>query len=303
MRDVRAGVALALAVIAALVTFAATLALYTSHFLVDGDGFADKVAETVRPPAVSTEPSVRLAGALETAVPNAVVARRPLQDTAASLISSGAFDPIVRRAALVLHGALFTQNAENVSLDLADGLQLLNSFVSAQQPALRGQVAPAARARVVSLRNQGPIRVVSSSGRLIGVLAWSLTLLALLLFAASVAVARNRGRALGRVGFCVAAAGVGVFIAESVAVKVRIEGFAQTDAVDAALKVFLGGLAEVAVVLVLAGGCWPPWAPAGCPAAWASECSSAPGRSCAARRRRRGRGSPGRSCCSPSGWR
>ena len=135
---------------------------------------------------------MRLAGALETAVPNAVVARRPLQDTAASLISSGAFDPIVRRAALVLHGALFTQNAENVSLDLADGLQLLNSFVSAQQPALRGQVAPACCARVVSLRNQGPIRVVSGSGRLIGVLAWSLTLLALLLFAASVAVARNR---------------------------------------------------------------------------------------------------------------
>jgi len=250
----RRATALVLAAVGAVVTMLAVLAVYTNHFFVDGGGFADKVAETVRQPAVSRELAVRLTGALEGAVPNAVVAQRPLEDAAASLISNGTFDPIVRRAALVLHGSLFSKDAPNVSLDLADGLQLLNSFVAAQQPALKGQVRAGARAPVVKLRNDGLIAQVSSSGKLIGVLAWLLPLLALLLFAGAVVVAPDRGRALGWVGVAVAGAGVGVFIAETVAVKVRIQGFVQSDALDQALKVLLGGLVGVAVALVLVGG-------------------------------------------------
>ncbi len=246
--------AFVLACLGAVVTIAAAVTVYIDHFVVDGNGFADKVAASVRKPAVSREIAVRLTAALESAVPNAIVAQRPLEDAAGSLISGGALDPVVRRAALVVHDSLLTKNAKNVSLDLADGLQLVNSFVAAQRPALKSDLAGSVAAPVVRVRNDGLIRRVADSAHLIGVLAWLLPLLALLLFAGAVAAARDRGRAVGRVGLALAAAGVGVFIVETVAVKVRLQGFAASDAVDQALQVFLGGLVVVATVLVLAGG-------------------------------------------------
>lgn len=250
----RRAAALTLTVLGGLVTVLAVLVVYAAQFFVSGDGFAGKVAEAVRQPAVSKELAVRLTGALEGAVPNAVVARRPLEDTASSLISNGTFDPIVRRAALVLHGALLSSDAKNVSLDLADGLQLLNSFVSTQEGARKGQVRAGARAPVADVRKVGIVGAIADSADLIRALAWVLPLLALALFAAAVVVSVDRGRALGRVGFAVAAAGVAVFIIENIAVKVRLQGFEQSDAVDQALGVFLGGLVVVAIALVFAGG-------------------------------------------------
>ena len=249
----RRGLSLALTALGGVVTLLAVLAVYTNHFFISGNGFADKVAETVRQPAVSDELAIRLTGALEGAVPNAVLARRPLQDTASSLLQNGAFDPILRRAALVLHGALLSSDAKNVSLDLGDGLQLLNSFVSTQD-ARKGTVRAGARAPVVDVRKAGIVGRIARSADLIRALAWLLPLLALALFAAAVGASADRGRALGRVGFAVAAAGVGVFIAESIAVKVRVQGFAQSDALDQALHVLLGGLVPVAIALVFAGG-------------------------------------------------
>ena len=97
----RQATSIALTAIGGVVTLLAVLTVYTAHFFISGPGFADKVAETVRQPAVSDELAVRLTAALEGAVPNAVLARRPLEDTASSLISNGTLDPIVRRAALV----------------------------------------------------------------------------------------------------------------------------------------------------------------------------------------------------------
>ena len=160
----------------------------------------------MRQPAVSDELAVRLTGALEGAVPNAVLARRPLQDTASSLLQNGTFDPIIRRATLVLHGTLLSSDAKNVALDLGDGLQLLNSFVSTQERASNAPVRAGARAPVVGVDKVGIIGAVADSADLIRALAWLLPLLAFSLFAAAVVVSPHRGRAIGRVGFAIAAA-------------------------------------------------------------------------------------------------
>ena len=250
----RRTLSLILVVLGGLATAAGVAAVYAHHVLVDRDGFADHVVQAVREPAVSRELSTQLANELVRAVPDLVAAERPLEDATASVLETGAFEPVVRRAALVLHDEAFGEGGSALRLDLTDGLQILGSVVALRDPALRKRIESATSADVVTLDRSGVTKAVTDAGRVISWLAVALPLMALALFVAAVLVAQARGRALGWVGVAIAAAGAVLFAAEIVTRTVASrQSYAAPAAVEQAVGAFVGDVTGVALVLGVAG--------------------------------------------------
>ena len=250
----RNGLAVVLVVLGSMATLLAALAIYAHHVFVDRNGFANSVTHAVKKPAVSREISVRLGDALVSAAPDLVAGERVIEDAAASLVSSGTLDAVVEKAALTLHDAVFEGEAEKLALDLSDGLQILGSVVATQDPELRTQITSAVEAEVVELERNTLITRVAHVGDVIDELAIVLPIAALVLFGAGIAVAADRRRALGRIGFGVALAGPALFIVEIVlGTTIRGRGWANPDAVDQALGTFLGGMTWVGLWLAVGG--------------------------------------------------
>jgi hypothetical protein len=246
--------ALVFAVLGGMATFAAAVAIYAHHVFVDRNGFADTVTEVVKQPAVSREIAVRMSDALVNAKPDVIAGQRLIEDAASSLISGGTLDAIVHRAALELHDAVFEGGAEQFALDLSDGLQLLTSVVATQDPELRTDLSGALDATVGGLTRNTWISRLEHVERFIDELAIGLPILALTFFVAAIAVARDRRRAIGWVGWSIALAGPALFLfGATVDVVVRGRGWVNPDAVDQTVRVFLSGAKWVALVLGLAG--------------------------------------------------
>jgi uncharacterized membrane protein HdeD (DUF308 family) len=250
----RNAVAVALVILGGLATFAAATAGFANHVLVDRDGFAGKVTAAVKQPAVSQELADRLAVAIVDAKPDAVAGQRLIEDTGQSIIASGALDSIVHRAALFMHDQAFTQDGENLLLDIADGVQLLGSVAGAQLPELRGQLDIAFQAKVVELKHTGWLARLTTASETLTAVAIVLPFVALLLFAVAVAVATRRGRAAGWVGLAIIGAAVGLLVVDVAArLIVSRQQFVAADAAEQALGVFLSGLLPLAIALGVSG--------------------------------------------------
>jgi hypothetical protein len=251
----RHAVVVVLVVLGGVATAGGAAAVYANHVLVDKDGFADSVAEAVRQPAVSRELSIGLADALVDAEPDLIAAERPIEDAASALLESGAFEPIVRRAALFLHDEAFAERGKALRLDLADGLQLLASVLSVQDTRLRGEVERVADAEVVRLDSSGWVDSITTVAQVVPELAVILPLAALALFAIALVLSRERGRTLAWVGIAVASAGAALLVTDLV-IRTALPrlGFAVPDAVEQALGVFLRSLVPLALLLGVAGG-------------------------------------------------
>jgi hypothetical protein len=243
-----------LVVLGGVATLCAAAAIYAHNVFVDRNGFANSVTEAVKQPAVSREISVRLGNALVNAYPDSIAGERVIEDATASLIRSGALDPVVRKSALELHDAVFTGSAEKLALDLGDGLQLLGSFAATRDPKLRGQITALVDAKVVEIQSGGMIGRISRIGGVIDALVVGLPILALLLLGGAVAVASDRRKAMGLVGWAIALSGPAFFIVGIVLdASIRNRGWANPDAVDQAVGAFLSDVKWVALVLAVAG--------------------------------------------------
>jgi hypothetical protein len=250
----RNGISVALVVLGGVATLAAATAGFANHVLVDRDGFADKVTEAVKEPAVSQELADRLANAIVDAAPNAVAGQRLIEDTGQSVIASGALDAIVHRAALFMHDQAFTQQGENLVLDIADGVQLLGSIAGAQLPELRQQLDAAVEAKVVDLKHTGWLSRLTAVSETLTAVAIGLPFVALLLFGGAITVATRRGRAVGWVGISIIGAAVGLLVVDVVArLIVDRQQFVAAQAAEQALGVFLSGLLPLAIVLGVSG--------------------------------------------------
>ena len=250
----RNALSIGLVVLGSVATLFAAIAVYAHHVFVDGNGFANSVTAAVKQPAVSKEISVRLGNALVNAYPDSIAGERVIEDTAASFIRSGALDPVIRKSALELHDAVFTGSAEKLALDLGDGLQLLGSFAATKDPELRAQITALVDAKVVEIQSGGIVGRISKIGGVVDTLVLALPILALLLFVGAVAVAPDRRKAMGRVGWAIALSGPAFFIVGIVIDAVlRSRGWVNPDAVDEAVGAFLSDVKWVALVLAVAG--------------------------------------------------
>ncbi|HEX3475936.1 MAG TPA: hypothetical protein VHT91_13010 [Kofleriaceae bacterium] len=128
---VTAGLAL---VLVGIVLTCATQAVF------DRRSFADRAARSLRDPAVAGLLADRISLAA-IRVNRDLTAYRPLIVSGArQVVSSAAFSPVLRASAEALHDVVFSQDGNDLLLDLADGGVLLRSIVASLPPRLSATI-------------------------------------------------------------------------------------------------------------------------------------------------------------------
>lgn len=194
----RGAISITLIVLASISALVGGVVLYAREEIVSTPAFVDRAADALAQPhvqgVVSREVTVQL---LEPALPD-VVAARPVIQTAVKLaIGTPAFQSVFRLAAVHAHRLLFSRGG-NAVLDISDAGSVVSSALRTLAPKIAAQIPKATDAILVTLRRRGFADTTLRVADVIRVLGWVLPFVALGLFAAAIAVARDRRRAITR---------------------------------------------------------------------------------------------------------
>ena len=196
--------------------------------ILDGDRFAGHVDAIRKDPAVAQQVGDAVVQRAVTANPDLLAVRPLLEATAAALVGSPAFGPIVRVAARDLHGAFTGRGNGGVVLRVSDAVTVLAAVLPTIAPGAANRLP--ARLPVTLLdASRGAVgaRVVRAV-HLVGVLSWLLPLLGLAVLLAAWWLAPDRRRGTTRVGCAVIAAGVLLGVAAFVAAVIAARADDQT---------------------------------------------------------------------------
>jgi hypothetical protein len=197
--------ALALAVLAALATVAAIVALYLRFEIADSGRFADRAVAALEEPTVRQVAAREVVvGLLERGSPDLVSARPLLESAVQVVVTTDPFRTLVRGAALQAHHLLFDRGDAFV-LDLADTGTVVVSAVRSLAPDVAAKLPEHASATLVDLRERPFAEDTLRAADHVRTLSIVLPLLAIALLIGAVALAADRSRALTRFGL-----GVGI---------------------------------------------------------------------------------------------
>jgi hypothetical protein len=238
-----------------LLAFGILAGLVNRHVL-DGNRFADHLDTIRTDPAVTRQVGDAIVAQILTVRPDLVALRPLLQSTAATLVGSPAFGPLVRLAARDLHGTLTGSGDGGVMLQLADAATVVAAVVPTVSPGTVARILPST---TVTLLDAAPNTAGAKAARYVraaGVLAWLLPLLALAAFAAGLWLAPGRRRAAIRTGYGVVAAGLSIGVIRFVGAVLAGRADEQTlrGALAAAAWREFGGVLWTASALTVAAG-------------------------------------------------
>lgn len=195
---------LSLTVLAAALALAGLTAGYVKRELAEPEAFADRAVEVLRSDAVRAVIAERLAVAvLERQDPD-LVATRPFVLTAVeAILDTRQFARVIRRAAVIAHGVLL-RGDRDIRVELADVREVLVPALETASPRLARSVPTDIDPQIAEIRSNDAaiiaVRVADSAA----VAAVPLGVASLLIFAAAVALAPDRRRALGTAGLTLA---------------------------------------------------------------------------------------------------
>jgi hypothetical protein len=180
----------------------AALGLVAGHLnreLLDGPTFADHVDAIRRNEAVATELGQSVSNQLVRANPD-LVAIRPLVESVAAQVAGGdLLSGPTRTAAEATHRALTESDADSIALRLADTAAVVTAVLAAVAPE-RVPVTSEVSVTLASIGDQVFAETTIAVARALDVLAWLLPVLALICFAAAIALSPNRWRTAATVG-------------------------------------------------------------------------------------------------------
>ena len=186
------------------------LAGIVNRQVLDGPRFADHVDAVRSDPAVARLVGQRITDRVLELEPDLVAVRPLIEAVATSLAGSELLGPAVRAGATRLHTAFTGTGSEPVVLRLADVGAVLTATLRALSPG-RDTVLPEDFDVTLAKFGSGSFATESIAlTQWVGLLSWLLPLLALLLLAFAVWVARDRPTAGVRAGVGVAATGLGI---------------------------------------------------------------------------------------------
>ena len=238
-----------LVVIASVLLVGATVAGYARLAVFNSNQFADRAAAALAQPAVRTAIGDRVTDEVILRNDADLIAARPLIASAVSgIVGGGAFRSLFRRAVLDAHRAIFTGDRDTLTLTLADVSTVVAAALEKVNPQLADDLD--AGERVVLLkRDLGSVTGdVVRTGERLRVLAWVLAALTLAAAAAALIFSPDRRRTSAQLGVGVAAAGLTIVIAYTVARALLVEG-----ASAAVWDAYLGDLRAFGWVLAGAG--------------------------------------------------
>ena len=244
----RAG-ATALVVIASVLLVAATLAGYARLALFDSSQFADRASAALEQPAVRDAIGERVTDEVVLRNDADLIAARPLIASAVSgIVGGSAFRGLFRRAVLDAHRAIFTGDRDTLTLTLADVGTVIAAALEKLDPQLADQLDAGERVVLVK-RDIGSLTGDAvRTGERLRVLAWVLAALTLLAGAGAFLVSRDRRHTAAQLGAGVAAAGLTIVIAYTVARALLTDGAAR-----GMWDAYLGDLRAFGWVLALTG--------------------------------------------------
>ncbi len=201
----RGAISVTLVVLASIAALVGGVVLYGREEIVSTPAFADRAADALGQPqvqgVVSREITVQL---LEPALPDALAARPVIQTAVRLAIGTPAFRSVFRLAAVHAHRLLFSRG-RNAVFDIADAGSVVSSALRTLAPNIAAKIPARTDAILLSLRRRGFADTTLRVADAIRVLGWVLPFVALALYAAAIAVARDRRRAITR-----SAVGLGV---------------------------------------------------------------------------------------------
>jgi hypothetical protein len=172
--------------------------LYAREEIISTPAFADRAADALAQPqlqgAVSRVITVQL---LEPGLPDVVAARPVVQAGVRLAIGTPAFRSVFRVAAVNAHRLLFSRG-RNAVFDIADAGSVVSSALRTLSPKIAAQIPKGTDAVLLTLRRRGFADTTLRVADTIRVLGWVLPFVALALYAAAIAVARDRRRAITR---------------------------------------------------------------------------------------------------------
>ena len=263
VRPSRNVLALLLAVLAAVATVGAVLALYLRFEVGERDAFADRTA------AAFDRPEVRRVVAREVVVQlidrgstDLVSARPVLEGVVDALVGTPPFQRVVRGAAAQSHQLLFERESNSLVFDLADVSTVVLSGVRSVSPDIAKRVPDDVDARLVDVRERAFAGDTLAAADAVRRLAVWLPVLAVLLLLGALVLAADRRRALTRYGLALGMTGIVAVVALSAGRAVLIGSIEGTDeipqsdlqaAVGGVWDSFLGDLRSLILIVALVG--------------------------------------------------
>ncbi len=143
-------------VIATLFVFLTVLQGYVVHALVDKENFADRAVATLEDDNVREYAARQITEQAVLRARRDLIAIEPVIESAASsIIGTGAFQGIFRRAVVEAHSALFSKDRDSVVLQIADVAVLLEGVLQKFQPKLASKVPDDLSTKLLDLTAEG----------------------------------------------------------------------------------------------------------------------------------------------------
>ncbi len=179
--------------------------------LFESDAFADRLASSLSDPRVSAFVAQRIADEAIRERPDLVAVRPVLVATAHGVVSSDAFQAIVRTAARGAHASALSQGGRNLLLSVPDVDVILRGALANASPALAARIPPNLPTVIASLGESRATRFILDLWQYGRRLAWTaraLMLGGLVLLVLGIAFASRRAEALRRAALDLVLAGL-----------------------------------------------------------------------------------------------
>ena len=243
------GAAVVLAVLALVLS-------YAGRAVLQAQPFADRSVAVLRDPAVQAAVADRLSNVVVQAGGADLVGVRPLIRAAAgTIVRSGAFAALARRAALEVHAKIVNGHGGPVAVNVADAAVLIQGALQRFAPQAAQRAGAERQIRLWSLDPGGEVSGVVRFLRRVYVVAWVLAVLALLLALAAVWLSADRRRTVRQLGIGLAIAGltIAALFLLGRGVLVQLASPERSQAVVAVWNAFVHGL-FVQALWMAAGG-------------------------------------------------
>ena len=259
-RDIAAVV---LVVLGAVLLFAGTITFYAREEIIDQEAFADRAVE-----ALDDDGLRRVVGreivvnAIERGSTDLVGARPLLESVVEAVMETEPFRRVFRAAAVQTNRLFFVREKKNALFDLGDAAEVVQFALRSVSPKVAKQLPEDIKPQLLTLRRRkfaGATLATADAVRPLGIV---LPLLALLTFAAAIAVAPDRRVGVLRTGVAIGASGA-VLAAALLILRARVLAGVigedevtdqeMRDAVSGLLDAYVGDLIGWALVLAMFG--------------------------------------------------
>jgi hypothetical protein len=259
----RAVASVVLVVLGAVLLFAGTIAFYAREQVIDQEAFADRALEALDDDGLRTVVGRQIVvNAIERGSTDLVAARPLLESVVEAVMQTEPFRRVFRAAAVETNRVFFVRERSNALFDLGDAAQVVQFAARSVSPKVAKQIPEDLKPQLLTLRRRefaGGTLTAADAVRPLGII---LPLLALLTFAAAIAVSLDRRIGVLRVG--VAAGVVGAVLAGALLIlrarvlagvvgEDEVTDEEVRDAVAGLLDAYLGDLVVWALLLALLG--------------------------------------------------